>query len=43
MRNPVIVAHKRIIRRQWIEALATQAAGHAALVVAVASIFATGA
>jgi hypothetical protein len=43
MRNPVIVAHKRIIRRQWVEALATQAAGHAAMVVAVASIFATGA
>jgi hypothetical protein len=43
MRNPVIVAHKRIIRRQWVEALATQAAGHAAMAVAVASIFATGA
>lgn len=42
MRNPVIVAHKRIIRRQWAEALATQAAGYAATVVAIASIFATG-
>jgi hypothetical protein len=42
MRNPVIVAHKKIIRRQWLEALLTQAAGHAAISVAVASIFATG-
>ena len=43
MRNPVIVAHKKIIRRQWVEAVATQAGGYAAATVAIASVFATGA
>ncbi|NJM58206.1 MAG: hypothetical protein HC857_13255, partial [Synechococcales cyanobacterium RU_4_20] len=41
MRNPVILAHKTIIRRQWVEALLTQAAGYGMATVAIAAVLAT--
>lgn len=41
MRNPIIVAHKRIIRRQWIEAIATQTAGYALKAIALGAVLAT--